>query len=575
MNVIKCWLCSLAILLLMPGCSEGIAQRRTLVLTDLADPGQDETSRFEQALQRLATPGIDTLRIPPGTYPILGTARTGTDAVSAHLTLQNLENKTIEATGAVLVFGQGHRGGLLLRALRNLTIRGLALDWQRDPFIQGTITAINPVTRTLELQPTHRRPLPDVAEWGSAVTWATLHQPDGSRYPDPRQAVLAVEAVTLAGARVQVRLRNAQDFARNGLRTGQMLVVVGRFRSAHALTVQDTDGLTLDGIEVRSSPSMGILVQARNRNFTLVNSRIAPTENRAISTNADGLHIIEPMGRFRIERTLFDSLQDDAIVVSRRGLYGQYEGGRACITLERADGSVVFQEGGQAMILLPETGALLSATLRQLQVAGRGQPPVLCLTQPLSNVRSGEVVAFPVADPTAQVTIADNTLSNIRPRGIRIHFPNVQVTGNQLRRTTGPSILMGILQYQRRNAAGRSDTPPEPIQYPAHDVTISGNTFEGFANPASGGWQRLLSGQALSFITIQRGPVTGVVRNVTIADNRFGSNRGFMRYGVEAEAVDTLHLVRNQGLCRTETCTRAEEIGIRLVQTRNVSISER
>lgn len=578
MNTMKPWRewSGIALLLMMMGCSEGVAQRRTLVLTDLADPGNDETTRFEMALQRLAQPGIDTLRIPPGIYPILGSSQTSASAGQVHLTIRNLENKTIEAAGAVLLFGQGQRGGIRVQGVRNLTIRGLALDWQHDPFLQGTITAINPVTRTVEMQPAHRRPLPDIGQWNTAVTWATLHQPDGSRYPDPRQGVLAIASVTMNGARVQLRLRNAQDFARNGLRTGQMLVVVGRFRSAHALTVMDTDGLTLDGIAVRSSPSMGILVQVRNRNFTLINSRISPTDGRFISTNADGLHIIEPMGHFRIEQNTFDSLQDDAIVVSRRGLHGQYDATRSCLTLERADGSVVFQEGGLAEVLLPTTGSLFPATIRQLQIPDREQPPVLCLTQKLASVRSGEVVVFPVADPTAQVTISRNTLANIRPRGIRIHFPNVQVLNNEITRTTGPAILMGVLQYQRRENADRNERiPPEPMQYPAHDVTISGNTFDSFSLAGLGGWQRLLAGQPLSFITVQRGPVAGWVRNLTIADNHFGPNKGFMRYGVAAEAVETLQLVRNEGLCRTETCTDPGQLGVRLAQTRNVTISQR
>ena len=54
-----------------------------------------------------------------------------------------------------------------------------------------------------------------------------------------------------------------------------------------------------------------------------------------------------------------------------------------------------------------------------------------------------QVVVFPTVDETTRITIVDNHFIGIRPRGIRINHPNVEVRGNFFSQIAGTPIRAG------------------------------------------------------------------------------------------------------------------------------------
>ena len=84
---------------------------------------------------QLAT-GSKAITVPPGRYRVTPRKR-------VHLTLQNLTNITINATGVQMICTQTTQA-IAINNCRNLTLIGLTVDYDPLPFTQGTITALAP-----------------------------------------------------------------------------------------------------------------------------------------------------------------------------------------------------------------------------------------------------------------------------------------------------------------------------------------------------------------------------------------------------------------------------------------------
>ncbi|MBO4954197.1 MAG: S-layer homology domain-containing protein, partial [Clostridia bacterium] len=89
--------------------------------------------------------GAGEVTIPAGVYKI-------PQKRTAHLTLDNMENFTINAYGVTLIFDKHYGRGLQMMNAKNLTINGLTVDYEEPLFTQAKIIGIDPEGSYFDLE---------------------------------------------------------------------------------------------------------------------------------------------------------------------------------------------------------------------------------------------------------------------------------------------------------------------------------------------------------------------------------------------------------------------------------------
>ena len=91
-------------------------------------------------LKAAVAAGTNEFSIPPATYRL-----------PEKLELRGLRGFVLDGRGATLIFSPGG-GNVMLRECRNCLVRGLALDLDPPPFTQGTVLAVDPSAKTVDLR---------------------------------------------------------------------------------------------------------------------------------------------------------------------------------------------------------------------------------------------------------------------------------------------------------------------------------------------------------------------------------------------------------------------------------------
>ena len=133
------WCISLA---LMTGPSPGVAATRPGVVDVTTfgakpDDGKDDTRAVQAAIDACRKHPHATLLFPKGRYDFVAGSNPR-DKGSA-MAVVGFRALTISGHGATLV-GHGLTRMFSVKRCKELLIEGLAIDWDRPPFSQGTIT---------------------------------------------------------------------------------------------------------------------------------------------------------------------------------------------------------------------------------------------------------------------------------------------------------------------------------------------------------------------------------------------------------------------------------------------------
>ena len=99
---------------------------------------------LQKAIDDGVAAGRKEIVIPPGVYRVKPQDR-------VHLRLQNLEDTVIEAKGVTMICTETTRA-ISIDNCRNVTLRGLSIDYDPLPFTQGRITALAPDKSWVEFE---------------------------------------------------------------------------------------------------------------------------------------------------------------------------------------------------------------------------------------------------------------------------------------------------------------------------------------------------------------------------------------------------------------------------------------
>lgn len=293
----------------------------------IGDGVADDAPAFQRAFNAMrAAGGAPTaLVVPPGTYA-LRSVRCG-----AHLLIDGLTNAVVIGHGAEVRFGVFDASGCEIVNCDNVTVRGLAFEWEQTPFFQGRILEVDAERATVVARRMPGTLSPCAGCWtnqtkgvrGAALSGlqyycASQHDAKTGRiHPEASWNFFLAEAESLGDEVFRIRLDPAKRYDRSVLRVGCDLVIPCRDNRFHAVRQKDSVFCTISECVVRSSRSGAFSSSGRTVVPSFVNCRVEPKAGYALSSNADGC--ISVPGTV-IRNCRFASMGDDGINVRGIGM---------------------------------------------------------------------------------------------------------------------------------------------------------------------------------------------------------------------------------------------------------------
>ena len=286
----------------------------------LPNDGQNDEEALRKAVEACkANPGA-TLYFAPGVYDFRDekAVQLQNDAMSGKLgknpqdvifkpyypyvkglDFSGVHDVTIEAAGATLLV-DGWMEPVSLNRCRNITLKGLTIDYKRKPNTVGLVTDVQPGWFDVKLEKGYafdnsmsilrlkfwdaraHRELPE-------VVWEPISYPN----------LKMLDAQTL---RVFRKIDPAMK--------GNYMTTVHGFHFRPAILIEEAENTRIEDVTIHAQPGMGI-VGNRAHTIIMAGLRVVPTAGTLISTNTDATHFVSCTGLIRFENCQFEGQGDD------------------------------------------------------------------------------------------------------------------------------------------------------------------------------------------------------------------------------------------------------------------------
>lgn len=400
----------------------------------VADDGKDDTAAFVAAFKALQAGPERRLVIPRGRYHLRADGNPERRGVL--LGLHGVAGAVIDGTGAELMMS-GTGGVFTFAQCRDLTVRGLSIDWERPPFSEGTVVA----ARAREFDVAVRPEYP--AKGGEAVGAFMSYDPK-TRLPaggelDVYGGVSGTELV-----RPQVlRVRLEREIR---VPVGTLLVLRHEVYGHNALGFHRCANVQASDVTVYAVGGMGLIAgQCREIAFTRVGVRLRPGSGRLMSATADATHFSGCQGTVTLTDCLFEGMGDDGANV-KSGLY--------LTVRKRLDDRTVLAQHNLKMVDLPDPGdrmemmpvaTLLPYAARVVKSAriepGEGRLHRVEFAEPLPPaLAEGDVLGNATRVPRLRMQRC--TVRANRARGLLCQTRDALIEDCLFQHCTGPGVLV-------------------------------------------------------------------------------------------------------------------------------------
>tara|TARA_Y100001970_G_C14254917_1_gene874544 strand:- start:6090 stop:7844 length:1755 start_codon:yes stop_codon:yes gene_type:complete len=422
--------------------------------------GMDDSAALVKALSsaKNLAPKPVTILMDEGRYEFL---TLGNDQHKSHIQIYGFSDLTIRGKGpqTELIMSDSKADGIVINSSSAVRIEQLSIDYQPLPYTQGSVVVANEKDRTFDIQIDEgfNSPLTEnlVTQKGRK-TRAYLFRPSDnkltSRFSD--QYPLKVDG------NLEKRLEKTSDgnyrfFSVNSVThdfVGYKVVVVGRSRY-DAIKVNDSSKVTINAVDIYSSPSTGFKIRNSVGRTIVSNSRIIPKPNseRLLSTNADGLHAKFNRAPIILKNSHMEAMGDDGVNIggAYQGIYKQLADNILLVEPHRT-----LKKDDTITVTNRKTGVVKSvAIIKEVERVSYDERDLMKLTLK-SSVKSVITVNDGAAvDDSDQITsinttgqnslIMNNRFKNIRGRGIMLHGEYSIVKGNHFASFRGPGVVIG------------------------------------------------------------------------------------------------------------------------------------
>ncbi len=336
--MMKKTLTALALMLLAAPFAQGAPAKAKISLTPKGT--DDRTAEFLAAVERVRKAGSGEIRLAPGFYHFRS-PKSMSFYVSNHdnrlprrvfLPILGVTNLAVTCKGgkAEFIF-HGDGLGIELQDTKNVTLRGIGVDWARPDFSEGRFVRFDEGGKAvISFDPTqfpmridgggHIVSVCEGKEMGQYI----LHAFDGKDRGYKGDAWFSCRVTDLGGGLYRFEEDWSRRFGRGGLQAGDIFVMRNAQRDNPAVNLYRAKNTKLEDCVIRSSSGMGFIAQ-RSENVVVRGTKKAedatagafarPDSGRVMSLQADATHFSNCRGKIVVENCLFEGMVDDAINV--------------------------------------------------------------------------------------------------------------------------------------------------------------------------------------------------------------------------------------------------------------------
>jgi hypothetical protein len=501
-------------------------------------------------------------------------------AIKGRLTVTKADGLTVEGAGTTLVFSDYSGTGWSFNSCKNIVLRGFAIDYDPVPFIQSRITGRSADGRVYEFE---------VAEG-----YPGLRKEDQKYYRqgyifDAKRRRWKPWVPDLYARTVEIEDACHGEFIMGYTPPGHELVRVGdrlamTLRTAPAIRMNDCENVRIEDVTFYAAPGAAYLGRyMRGDNYYRYTIKPGPppagaTEERLISTCADGLNIAFATKGPTIEGCKFSFMGDDSVnlhgvTLAVVGSLGEREVLVAWpYTKEYL--ATVIPAGAEVRLLAPGNYAVLrrakvvsftplkEVTPEQMAVIekvwprstkGRGTVFRLVVDDSL-GVEPGEFLDVP-GNNAPGFTIRNCEFADHRARGLRLMASNGLVEQNVFRRLKHSAITVGaeysfwreagwaenvVIRDNRIEDVGRDTAMLGRNAYSKGAINVFARTDKGTQEPVWPGNQNIV----IENNTIRDCPAPGIrllaAKDVKVEGNRI-EHTGYRSGDELGKAIDVLH----------------------------------
>lgn len=388
--------------------------------------------------------------------------------------LNRLKNTLVDANNAEFIFSTPHY--FKIYACDNVEIRNMIVDWDWDTFRLGSLVKIeneNDAENTLEIEFTELDevdadiPLLSFMQYDPVDLVAGVHGSFKIYSPSvDTECIKNVEKVEGRPNVLKVTHSGALDYFRNDeVYLLRHYVYGGQVFN----TVEESSNITYNNISIYGACGMGYVFAYGSNHYQIINSYIGlrpgAEDKYRISTTADGIHITNTGGYFRIDNCDLSFCGDDIINIHSNMFYIKSIDESRKIMQGTVPNKIV--EPGHTLSFMDTDFNIIDCKATVESITRNGYEATITLTEPLPVTISAGLVAYNGNRHSENYVLTNNYVHETKGRGFLLNSDNGLCDGNTFYRTCSQTLQV------------RTDIPTDRVieGTGADHIQISNNTF--------------------------------------------------------------------------------------------------
>lgn len=388
--------------------------------------------------------------------------------------LNRLKNTLVDANNAEFIFSTPHY--FKIYACDNVEIRNMIVDWDWDTLRLGSLVKIeneNDAENTLEIEFTELDevnadiPLLSFMQYDPVDLVAGVHGSFKIYSPSvDTECIKTVEKVEGRPNVLKVTHSGALDYFRNDeVYLLRHYVYGGQVFN----TVEESSNITYNNISIYGACGMGYVFAYGSNHYQIINSYIGlrpgAEDKYRISTTADGIHITNTGGYFRIDNCDLSFCGDDIINIHSNMFYIKSIDESRKIMQGTVPNKIV--EPGHTLSFMDTDFNIIDCKATVESITRNGYEATITLTEPLPVTISAGLVAYNGNRHSENYVLTNNYVHETKGRGFLLNSDNGLCDGNTFYRTCSQTLQ------------ARTDIPIDRVieGTGADHIQISNNTF--------------------------------------------------------------------------------------------------
>lgn len=231
------------------------------------------------------------------------------DNLNHNFSFSGIDCIVVEGNNAEIINHNPQVGLMIFDGCGKVIIKDLIIDYDKLPFTQGLVTAVNSTNRTFDLTISDGFPQLDEPYFTSAPQkWGMLKEASG-KLKNNADYLFPYYGWTKVSDRV---FRISQPNLTGQVKTGDYFVQIARNNGSSVFHVQNSNQITFLNVTVHASPTVAWGAND-NMEWNIINCNVVPKPGRLHSTNADCIHANGSYLGAWVQGCRFEAVSDDVV----------------------------------------------------------------------------------------------------------------------------------------------------------------------------------------------------------------------------------------------------------------------